>query len=40
MPTGQSDGGMFSVEVLSSQMTMACVELTKTNKTNQALLLT
>ena len=27
MPTGQSDGGLFSVET-SSQMTLACGELT------------
>jgi hypothetical protein len=31
-PTGQSDGGKFSVEVLSSQMTLACIKLTKNKK--------
>jgi hypothetical protein len=34
LPTGQSIGGLFSVEVPSSQMTLACVKLTK-NKTKQ-----
>jgi hypothetical protein len=34
-PTGQSDGKRFSTEVLSSQMTLACVKLIKT-KTKQA----
>jgi hypothetical protein len=32
LPTSQSDGAIFSVEVLSSQMTLANVKLTKTNK--------
>ena len=31
---GQYDGGIFSVEVPSSQMTLACVKLTK-NKNKQ-----
>lgn len=31
-PTGQSDGGSSSVEVLSSQVTRVCVKLTKTKQ--------
>lgn len=32
LPTGQSDRGIFSTEVLSSQMTLVCVKLTKTSQ--------
>jgi hypothetical protein len=28
LPTGQSDGGIFSIKVLSSQMTLICVTIT------------
>jgi hypothetical protein len=33
MPTGQSDGGIFSIEAPSSQITLACVKLTNKQKT-------
>jgi hypothetical protein len=32
MPTGQDDGGIFSIEVPSSYMTLACVKLTNKTK--------
>ena len=42
-PSGQGSSGVFSAEILYSQMILACVKLTKTNnqtKTNQASFLT
>lgn len=32
MPLGQSDGIIFSVQVSSSQMVLACVKLKQTNR--------
>lgn len=29
MPTGQSDGAIFSIEIFSSKMVLACIKLTK-----------
>lgn len=35
LPTGQSDGNIFSVEVLYSQMSLTCVKLIKNKQTNK-----
>lgn len=35
LPTGQSDGNIFSVEVLYSQMSLTCIKLIKTNQPNK-----
>lgn len=32
LPTNQSDGGFFSIKLPSSQMTIVCVKLIKTNQ--------